>query len=50
VVVSIPPTIGAAIRRMTSNPVPVRSMIGNKRTTVEVDIKTTGLTCFVFVD
>lgn len=50
VVVSIPPTMGAAIRRMTSDPVPVRSMIGNKPTTVEVDIKTTGLTCFVFVD
>ena len=44
------PTQTAPNRRMTSDPVPVRSMIGNKPTTVEVDIKTTGLTCFVFVD
>ena len=43
-IVTIPPTIGAAIRCMTSEPVPVPSMIGNKPTMVDVAVIATGRT------
>ena len=39
---TMPPTIGAAMRRMTSEPVPVLSMTGNKPTTLPAMVIMTG--------
>ena len=39
---TMPPTIGAAIRRMTSEPVPVLHKIGNKPAIIAVTVITLG--------
>jgi len=39
---TMPPTIGAAIRLMTSEPVPVPYITGNKPNMIEVEVIITG--------
>ena len=44
VALTMPPTIGAAIRRMTSDPVPVPSMIGSRPAMIAATVIITGRT------